>query len=194
MTTNQLAYMANMETIRANRAREDETHRSNLATEGERYRSNLAMETETRRSNLARETETHRANVVKETETHRSNVATEGETHRANVAKESFNIADAMRKNELTAQNILNNYILGSRQASTAESNAAVNLFNAGIGQYDAETRRIQATTGQSAQQETVRHNLTMEDLQRLGYGIQVLQSALSGVGSTIGRAFTKSN
>lgn len=66
MTANQLAYHANKEIERANRAKEDETERSNLA-----------KETETRRSNLEKEKETHRSNVEKEKETSRHNKTSE---------------------------------------------------------------------------------------------------------------------
>lgn len=51
MTTNQIAYQnmlsqraANLETARANKAREEETHRSNVAKEVETNRSNLVTE------------------------------------------------------------------------------------------------------------------------------------------------------
>lgn len=77
MTNNQIAFwtlehdkaktaVAQRETERSNRAREDETARSNLAKEAETYRSNLARETETKRSNIASETETNRANLERE--------------------------------------------------------------------------------------------------------------------------------
>lgn len=69
MTRNQLTYHQNLETIRSNKAREEETRRHNLREENETNRSNVAKEftnkyvaQETARSNQAREQETERHN------------------------------------------------------------------------------------------------------------------------------------
>lgn len=55
MTRNQLTYHANLETERANKAKEYENIRSNLAKEKETNRSNLVREAETQRTNQANE-------------------------------------------------------------------------------------------------------------------------------------------
>lgn len=84
MTANQLAYHANKEVERSNRAKEFETNRSNVA-----------KELETNRSNLAKEVETHRANVVKEKETRRTNKANEDLRAAEVLNKTTANIIDA---------------------------------------------------------------------------------------------------
>lgn len=119
MTQNQLRYWENVETQRANRAREEnerntlsEKIRSNLANEGETHRSNLARENETYRSNIARETENTRTNVENEAikrgslfETNRSNLAKEQETTRSNKAKEEQARAELELSREVDRRN-----------------------------------------------------------------------------------------
>lgn len=158
MTTNQLAYMANLETARANREREFET----------------------RRNNLANERETNRSNVAREQETFRSNFAKEQENYRSNIAREN----DARSKNALTAQNILNQYVLGSRQASAAEMNAFTNRYNSNINQQNADTARMQAITSQNTLSENMRHNVTMEQIQKWDTGLDAATSTLRAIGS----------
>lgn len=51
MTRNQLAYQQNLETQRANLAKESENYRSNVAREQEAHRAAVAQEQETRRHN-----------------------------------------------------------------------------------------------------------------------------------------------
>lgn len=84
MTQNQIAYQANIETKRANLARETETHRTNVANEEENKRYHTASVAETNRANLAKERETNRSNLANEmlkatqiAETQRSNLANE---------------------------------------------------------------------------------------------------------------------
>lgn len=112
MTEIQLKYQANVETNRANLARENqarnelsETNRHNVATEGEAVRHNKVGEgleaakvKETGRHNRASEKiskdtlkETKRSNKAREKETHRSNKANEKETKRSNKAREKEN-------------------------------------------------------------------------------------------------------
>lgn len=164
MTTNQLAYMANLETARANREREFETRRSNLANERESRRSNLAKENENIRSNLAREQE----------------------NTRSNIAKEIFNQTDAHQKNMLTAQSMLNQYLTNSRQAAAAERNAETNRINSVTNQMNADTNRMQAVTSADTLSENIRHNVSMEDLKRLETTLDAFTSSLRAIGSII--------
>nr|AVX53304.1 putative ORF1 [Marmot picobirnavirus] len=96
MTKNQLVFQANLETMRANRARENETLRNNMATESETVRSNMARENENFRSNVAKENETNRSNTVKESETKRHNVQDERLKALQEVNRAFGNVTNAM--------------------------------------------------------------------------------------------------
>lgn len=96
MTSNQIAYWTLGETIRANRAKQDEINRSNLVNERENERSHRAnestnllgvMETQTHNRNTEAETAKHNRNVENETATHNRN--TENEDRRSHLANEA---------------------------------------------------------------------------------------------------------
>lgn len=109
MTHNQLLYWQNVETKRANQARELENNRANLARESndrlnrlESARHNVASEKETKRSNLASEGIQSDRNV----ETRRHNLVTEqrdllGLTTQRDVLSESIRHNRAAEKNDL---------------------------------------------------------------------------------------------
>nr|AVD54051.1 ORF1 [Macaque picobirnavirus 15] len=116
MTANQLAYMANKERERNNRAVEFETNRHNVETENlghstlaETTRHNYATEAnqlfsfqEQARHNKATEDETSRHNKAYESETNRANRARESENYRSNRANEAIGwatISEARRHN-----------------------------------------------------------------------------------------------
>lgn len=108
MTTNQINWHALGETIRSNKAREQETHRANIAQEEltaqhneEEIRSNMAREKETHRANRAAEKEHKRSNKAAEKENkrwHKSTVREQSkarkETTRANKAREAIELAN----------------------------------------------------------------------------------------------------
>lgn len=112
MTPNQVAWQVMLETVRSNKAREQETFRHNVVTEGEAYRHNTTTETEFRRHNEADEW-LHGLSIKEQT---RHNIASEGisraqvrlgydqlsELRRHNKAQEvrdALNLAEAQRSN-----------------------------------------------------------------------------------------------
>lgn len=104
MTANQIAYWANVERERSNRANEyltskklDEERRSNIANEKELNRSNVAREGETWRSNVAREGETFRHNIADEALTRRRNQIETGKALTQLGSAVSKSITDALK-------------------------------------------------------------------------------------------------
>lgn len=113
MTPNQVAWQVMLETVRSNKAREQENFRHNVATEGEMYRHNVATETEYRRHNEADEW-LHGLSIKEQT---RHNIETEkigyanvklgydqlSEMKRHNKAQELrdlYNLAETRRSNQ----------------------------------------------------------------------------------------------
>lgn len=95
MTQNQLAYMQQLETHRANVAKETEDRRYHTESLSETIRSNLAKEQETHRYNTEYLSELVRSNKMKEqynllnlSETRRHNQVTEGLTAAQNKLRE----------------------------------------------------------------------------------------------------------
>lgn len=144
MTSNQLAYMANKETERSNKAREFETNRTNLANEAisagraaEDARHNLAYEKEINRHNLASEqlsqlsyAETVRSNKVRESQ---SWASIANEQQKTNLM--SAQLAETQRHNLVAEQqqsyaNVTNR--LQSKNQSVRNQ----------IGWYQAQTDR----------------------------------------------------
>nr|UBJ26029.1 putative ORF1 [Rodent picobirnavirus] len=115
MTANQIAYWANQEKARNNRA----------------------VEKETNRSNLAREAETNRANVAKETETHRANVRNEWLRMWENI---DTNIRFKQSLDETKRQNRVNEDLARKQ----FEESKRRNLSTESISRYEAETKRYQ--------------------------------------------------
>lgn len=128
MTTNQINYWNYVETMRANRAREDENRRSNIAREEETKRSNLSKEGETLRSNVARERETRRSNLANEVELGRHNAAVEANAER--VRSDNYDVA--MRKDQM------DRYRAGTERVNS-EQNFILNKEKNEITRYVAE-------------------------------------------------------
>lgn len=143
MTRNEILYQQNLETNRANVAKETEAHRSNVANE-----------TETNRANVARETETHRANTASEWETARANRAKEAENTRSAMAKEAISWADLGEKQRSNKAN----EAIGRRNATVNELNASTNRINASTNMQNAQTR-------QDELEETIRSNEANEEI-----------------------------
>lgn len=115
MTRNQILYQQNVETKRANVARETETNRSNVVNERENERSHRAVEAETARHNQAYEQETQRSNLAKELENNRHNVTTETLQYQANTEQARSNRANEALKHE--ANVVANNSSIRSADA-----------------------------------------------------------------------------
>lgn len=102
MTTNQLQYWANQETIRANQAREVENNRSNVAREVETNRSNLANESLKDMANRIA-----RANKVDELQLTRA-------IQSRSLAIQAANSLNQQQANEIAAQRVNNELQLGN--------------------------------------------------------------------------------
>lgn len=153
------------ETAYYNRRYLSEVERSNLAREYETRRSNMANENISmyNASNLnqhyiRQDNETYRANVAREVETNRSNLAnesirkysayTERMNYYVNLQNADTNRLRVINSNAVDWENArtnrygaITNYIIGSRQAAVAETNAATNWYNAETNRMDAHTR-----------------------------------------------------
>lgn len=89
------------ETVRSNKAREEENRRSNLAKEVETVRSNRAREEENTRANLAKEAENYRSNVERERDTDVQNIIS-GVNAASNVIGTVGNIATNVQRNNVS--------------------------------------------------------------------------------------------
>lgn len=110
MTQNQLLYMQNLETNRANVVREAETKRDNIARLNEQIRSNQAQEAEKHRYNTLYINELVRSNQMRE---HISLFQAQ-ESARHNRVSEALESA----RNTLTAHRNQNDFYLGLTNAS----------------------------------------------------------------------------
>lgn len=191
MTHNQIAYWQNVETARANRARE-----------GENLRSNVAKETENIRSNKAREEDTDIANA----------------TQLKNV-DQTFILG--AQKNDISQQDVINKLDLGnaankiaadkveianreadikqqqanisSRLADVAQGNLFVNQGNLDVAQKNATSNRISAEssfsnarTNRSGMENTNVHYGNRDriaEAEAVIHGVDVFGKTLSSLG-----------
>lgn len=151
MTSNQLAYMANKETERSNKARESETNRTNLANEAiaagraaEEARHNVAYETEINRHNLASEqlsqlsyAETVRSNKVRESQ---SWASIANEQQKTNIM--SAQLAETQRHNLVAEQQQSYANVTNRLQSRNQSVRNQISWYQAQTGRYQAETDR----------------------------------------------------
>lgn len=164
MTHNQIAYWANVETKRSNRANEKERHRSNLANERE----------------------THRANVTREEETERHNRATEGISQQeADTHAGQLSLAQLQNRQAQYWQTL--DYNLKNRQQSEVErSNRATERINTQKIDYDYIINQARNAIQSQIAGETKRSNLakeaqtkfSLEETQRHNKALETTQQA----------------
>lgn len=173
----------NQQTFELGRGQLDETRRSNL----ERERQNRSTLLETQRHN----TETENVQRLLYGENVRANQAREAismsqieETNRSNRASESL----SAQRNQISAQQIAQNYDLGLRNAAETERSHVAGEINQ---QAMTEISQALAKLRVAELEEQSRHNMVSEKqgaVNTMIKGVDVVQSGFSSVMSSIAR------
>lgn len=194
MTQNQIAYWQNVETARANRAREAENTRSNIAKESENIRSNRERESDTDFANA-----THARNV--------DNTFVLG-AQRNDISSRDVDVKQDLGSaaNKIAADKVeIANREAGIKQqeantsarlADVAKGNLIVNQGKLGVDKQNATSNRISAEakfsdsrTNRTGMENTGKHYSNQDRISEANtvlYGVDVFGRSLSNIGNLL--------
>lgn len=146
MTTNQIAYWANVEAARANKARESENRRSNLTRED--------LDLKDLNRNIKRDENTHQFNLSSLSETQRSNIA--NELLKGEQNKNSRYATEVNKLLGLGNLNLARDNLVQTRRRD--EQNYDVNLRNVGINSERNQIDRAKVDVSNKVAENTAIH------------------------------------